>query len=111
MAKMPYGIESWRKPVVLEKTSTAKLGCVLSASATRRKGTPTRLKTITSDEALAMAKPFGRPDFELTGLRRRHSLEETKPRAKELAMKWKTPVIIEIAVGLEINAYACAEVK
>jgi coenzyme PQQ precursor peptide PqqA len=32
-----------------------------------------------------------------------------KPR--ELTMKWKTPVIIEIAVGLEINAYACAEVK
>jgi coenzyme PQQ precursor peptide PqqA len=26
-------------------------------------------------------------------------------------MKWKTPVIIEIAVGLEINAYACAEIK
>jgi len=26
-------------------------------------------------------------------------------------MKWKTPVIIEIAVRLEINAYACAEVK
>jgi len=26
-------------------------------------------------------------------------------------MKWKSPVIIEIAVGLEINAYACAEVK
>jgi len=26
-------------------------------------------------------------------------------------MQWKTPVIIEIAVGLEINAYACAEVK
>jgi coenzyme PQQ precursor peptide PqqA len=32
-------------------------------------------------------------------------------RPKELAMKWKTPTIIEIAVGLEINAYACAEVK
>jgi coenzyme PQQ precursor peptide PqqA len=30
---------------------------------------------------------------------------------KEIAMKWKTPVIIEIAVGLEINAYACAEVE
>jgi len=29
---------------------------------------------------------------------------------REFAMKWKTPVIIEIAVGLEINAYACAEV-
>jgi len=27
-----------------------------------------------------------------------------------MRMKWKTPVIIEIAVGLEINAYACAEV-
>jgi coenzyme PQQ precursor peptide PqqA len=31
--------------------------------------------------------------------------------AEGIAMKWKTPVIIEIAVGLEINAYACAEVK
>jgi len=28
-----------------------------------------------------------------------------------MAMKWKTPVIIEIAVGLEINAYASAEVR
>jgi coenzyme PQQ precursor peptide PqqA len=26
-------------------------------------------------------------------------------------MKWKAPVIVEIAVGLEINAYACAEVE
>jgi len=26
-------------------------------------------------------------------------------------MKWKIPVIIEIAVGLEINAYACAEIS
>jgi len=25
-------------------------------------------------------------------------------------MSWKTPVIVEIAVGCEINAYACAEV-
>jgi coenzyme PQQ precursor peptide PqqA len=29
----------------------------------------------------------------------------------EIAMKWRTPVIVEIAVGLEINAYACAEVR
>jgi coenzyme PQQ precursor peptide PqqA len=29
---------------------------------------------------------------------------------EEAAMQWKTPVIIEIAVGCEINAYACAEV-
>jgi coenzyme PQQ precursor peptide PqqA len=32
-------------------------------------------------------------------------------RLRATTMKWKTPVIIEIAVGLEINAYACAEVK
>jgi coenzyme PQQ precursor peptide PqqA len=30
---------------------------------------------------------------------------------EEITMTWKTPVIIEIAVGLEINAYACAEVN
>jgi len=28
-----------------------------------------------------------------------------------MVMKWKTPTIVEIAVGLEINAYACAEIK
>jgi len=32
-----------------------------------------------------------------------HHLEET--------MKWTTPRIVEIAVGMEINSYACAEVK
>ena len=47
----------------------------------------------------------------MTPIRCRLNLAETKIRAKEMAMKWKTPVIIEIAVGLEINAYACAEVK
>jgi coenzyme PQQ precursor peptide PqqA len=35
-------------------------------------------------------------------------VRETQP--KETAMKWKTPVIIEIGVGCEINAYACAEI-
>jgi len=25
--------------------------------------------------------------------------------------KWKKPRILEIAIGLEINAYACAEVE
>jgi coenzyme PQQ precursor peptide PqqA len=38
-------------------------------------------------------------------------LRPARTRPREMAMKWKTPVIIEIAVGLEINAYACAEVK
>jgi len=26
-------------------------------------------------------------------------------------MKWSKPCIVEIAVGMEINSYACAEVK
>jgi len=26
-------------------------------------------------------------------------------------MKWTTPRIVEIAVGLEINSYACAELN
>jgi coenzyme PQQ precursor peptide PqqA len=29
---------------------------------------------------------------------------------RKTAMEWKTPVITEIAVGCEINAYACAEI-
>jgi coenzyme PQQ precursor peptide PqqA len=30
---------------------------------------------------------------------------------KEGPMAWKTPKIIEIPVGAEINSYACAEMK
>jgi coenzyme PQQ precursor peptide PqqA len=30
---------------------------------------------------------------------------------EETTMKWTTPRIVEIAVGLEINSYACAELK
>jgi len=26
-------------------------------------------------------------------------------------MAWKTPRIVEIAVGMEINSYACADLK
>jgi coenzyme PQQ precursor peptide PqqA len=29
---------------------------------------------------------------------------------RESAMTWNTPKIVEIAVGLEINSYACATV-
>jgi coenzyme PQQ precursor peptide PqqA len=47
----------------------------------------------------------------LTALGGDPTLPPARIRPKEMAMKWKTPVIIEIAVGLEINAYACAEVK
>ena len=68
-------------------------------------------KTITGDKTRAFTEPLCRGGFALTGLRRRHRLAGPETLAKEIAMKWKTPVIIEIAVGLEINAYACAEVK
>jgi coenzyme PQQ precursor peptide PqqA len=30
---------------------------------------------------------------------------------EERLMSWKTPKIIEIALGAEINCYACAELK
>jgi len=33
-----------------------------------------------------------------------------QPMRKESTMTWNTPKIVEIAVGLEINSYACAEV-
>jgi coenzyme PQQ precursor peptide PqqA len=46
----------------------------------------------------------------LTGGFANRSLASVNFHWREAAMKWKTPVIIEIAVGLEINAYACAEV-
>jgi coenzyme PQQ precursor peptide PqqA len=38
-------------------------------------------------------------------------VRQLRTKSREMAMKWKAPVIIEIAVGLEINAYACAEVE
>ena len=57
-----------------------------------------------------MSDRIPRWGFELTGYRRQLRVPRTTP-AREIAMKWKTPVIIEIALGLEINAYACAEVE
>ena len=47
----------------------------------------------------------------LTAPHRNLSFGHADIRLRATTMKWKTPVIIEIAVGLEINAYACAEVK
>jgi coenzyme PQQ precursor peptide PqqA len=29
---------------------------------------------------------------------------------KETQMTWKTPRVIEVAVGMEINCYACADI-
>lgn len=33
------------------------------------------------------------------------------PEEGRSQMKWTTPRIVEIAIGLEINSYACAELK
>jgi coenzyme PQQ precursor peptide PqqA len=33
----------------------------------------------------------------------------SKDDRRDVPMSWTTPRIIEIAVGLEINSYACAE--
>jgi coenzyme PQQ precursor peptide PqqA len=72
---------------------------------------PRRPTRIINGETLATTELVDRRGFELTWLLHRLTLAWTETSAKEMAMKWKTPVIIEIAVGLEINAYACAEVK
>jgi coenzyme PQQ precursor peptide PqqA len=62
--------------------------------------------------ATAASSPGWRRELPwLTAFRGDSTLPPARIRPKEMAMKWRTPVIIEIAVGLEINAYACAEVK
>ena len=40
----------------------------------------------------------------------RHPIVKLCRFEEETTMKWTTPRIVEIAVGLEINAYACAEI-
>ncbi len=84
---------------------------LLAASAIRLSSGERRPRTISSAARLACTQPLAQAGSALTGFHRRLRLAATKTRAKEMAMKWKAPVIIEIAVGLEINAYACAEVK
>ena len=37
--------------------------------------------------------------------------EKIVPIEKETAMAWKTPKIVEVSVGMEINMYACAARK
>ena len=32
-------------------------------------------------------------------------------RGKEMKKTWNKPKVVEIAVGMEINSYACAELK
>jgi coenzyme PQQ precursor peptide PqqA len=40
-----------------------------------------------------------------------HELRSYVQPGEDYAMKWKTPRIVEIAVGMEINCYACAEIE
>jgi hypothetical protein len=68
MAAIPRGIESWRKPVVFEKTRTANLGCVPSASAAPLKGATRTLKTISSNATLAFIEPVGHEGLWCPGL-------------------------------------------
>jgi coenzyme PQQ precursor peptide PqqA len=37
--------------------------------------------------------------------------DEVRPLYKESQMAWKTPKIVEVPVGMEINMYACAARK
>ena len=104
-------IESRREPAVLENTRAAKPGRLSAAFATRPQAMPRTPNTMATNEAVAFTEPVGRQGSELTGSRCRLRFPRTKTSKREMAMKWKAPVIIEIAIGLEINAYACAEVK
>jgi coenzyme PQQ precursor peptide PqqA len=108
MAAIPSGIESCRNPVVLEKTSTAKEGVIVWAALLPMSNRLRITKTIGSQRKARVNGPADPRKRKLTGFGPDLNLRLT---TKEVAMKWKTPVIIEIAVGLEINAYACAEVK
>jgi coenzyme PQQ precursor peptide PqqA len=60
----------------------------------------------------AWNRGFHRPERRLTSLGTRVSVIGTMARAiaGRNTMVWKTPVIVEIAVGMEINAYACADI-
>src|SRR5581483_12169502 len=49
--------------------------------------------------------------FRLTRWARSSSISGVGHSIVEDAMVWRKPRIIEIAVGLEINSYACARVK
>jgi len=41
--------------------------------------------------------------------RRREIVSGNRRSMRRKPMKWTTPRIVEIAVGLEINSYACAD--
>jgi coenzyme PQQ precursor peptide PqqA len=61
---------------------------------------------------IATPRSRGSPTFHCGVAAELHDfLPPARIRSRNTGMKWKTPVIIEIAVGLEINAYACAEIK
>lgn len=47
--------------------------------------------------------------FAFQTLRGPHSVW-TSVATKEMPMSWKTPRVIEVAVGMEINCYACADI-
>src|ERR1700751_826483 len=99
MAAIPWGIDSWRKPVVLEKTRTVNRGAAVSAATV---GSADAQKTSPMASKGATVVVTGGRDCRLTARCRNLTLAPAKITFREMAMKWKTPVIIEIAVGLEI---------
>jgi coenzyme PQQ precursor peptide PqqA len=92
----------------LEKTSRANRGSLRSAASDIPKN---GLRDNNAGAPAIRKSAFRYCRRLLTALGGDPNLLNEQIRPKEMAMKWKTPVIIEIAVGLEINAYACAEVK
>jgi coenzyme PQQ precursor peptide PqqA len=71
-----------------------------------------RMKRRADDERIRIglrSRPADHQGSGLIGLRL--CFRCTTMQLRRMTMKWKTPAIIDISLGLEINAYACAEVK
>ena len=73
-----------------------------------------RLTFITRAPALHFALQHKSQNKSLAKFSNRITLEaegENRPACKETKMSWKTPKIVEVPVGMEINMYACAARK
>jgi coenzyme PQQ precursor peptide PqqA len=79
----------------------------------------TGVSALPNRDGTASLRTLLRGGRRLTGAELAHSVGEWpapvacpgRSEKEETPMKWTTPRIVEIAVGLEINSYACAELK
>jgi coenzyme PQQ precursor peptide PqqA len=74
-----------------------------NSAAHSRCGIHSTNRTITRQPSnLALLHPRAYPEFVRRPRRRNHG---------DIEMAWKTPKIVEVSVGMEINMYVCAKLK